>query len=87
VSQFDTKMCFLDLAGKISKLMFVMDHDVFCGVMDFLTDVKRDSKTVPAVEMEESRSEDGVGFGQRSEPVTVSSEAWWSRHLFLKPAT
>ena len=32
--------------------------------MHFLTDVKGVSKSVPAVEGEESKIEDGVGFGQ-----------------------
>jgi tetratricopeptide repeat protein 30 len=82
-SWFYTKICFLALAGKISKLMFVMDQDMFCNVIDFLTDVERHGN-VPAGEGVELQSDNRVGFGQIHESMTISLEAQHLRHLFLK---
>ncbi|KAL7518916.1 hypothetical protein ACHAWX_004094 [Stephanocyclus meneghinianus] len=77
-SWFYAKTCFLALAGNISKLMFVMDHDMFCNVIDFLTDVERHGNITAG------EGDIRVGFGQTQEPVTVSLEARQLRHLFLK---
>ncbi len=55
--------------------------------MHYLTDVKGVSKSVPAVEREESKFEDGIGFCQIYETGTVSLEAQQLKHHFLKPPT
>jgi tetratricopeptide repeat protein 30 len=79
---FYAKHCLLALAGKVSKLMCVMEDDMFRDVVGFLNDVERHGKTVTVADTEELQANDAFGFSQGSEPVTVAFEARQLKHLF-----
>jgi tetratricopeptide repeat protein 30 len=79
---FYAKRCLLALAGKVSKLMCVMEDDMFRDVVGFLNDVERHGKTVTVADTEELQANDAFGFSQGSEPVTVAFEARQLKHLF-----
>ena len=75
---FYSKRCFLALASKMSKLMYIIKDDTFRDIMSFLDDVERNGKHIIA----------GCNNGSsQTEPNTMASEARQLKYIFIKLCT
>lgn len=70
---FYTKRCFLSLASKIAKLMFLMTDTMFHDIIDFLDDVVAEGTNIVL--------DDNIS--RTDAPTTIASEAMQLKQLFI----
>ena len=70
---FYTKRCFLALASKVSKLMFMMNDAMLHGIIDFLDEVAAEGTNIVL--------DDSISL--TDEPTTIASEARQLKQLFM----